>query len=515
MTDQTKVQRIDAVDAATSFDVCIVGSGFSGTILGTLLARRGVRTLILESGGSFGRWLFDRRLKNLAAYEVSGDADYPTKRTRGRLLGGNSNFWTGRCERFHPSDFGGQPYQPADNPWPLTYADLEPHYEAAEKLLRVRGDALSEHMPPRRRPLPLPAGTDISSLRALLAQAGVVVDNAPTATPRRGFRFYRVQNEIMPEFLASPHTTAVANVTVTRLLSDEEGRITGLTARTLDGVEKTARARLFVLACGAIEAPRLLLLSRSRIFPNGIGNRYDRVGRGFNEHPSLNFYGQLRHDWRTTVVPRHKIGRIHQFYDTFRKDGLGSVDISVIQSWLFPHHLLPPIDLLRDVGRAVGRIVTPTLYMGPNIEMLPCDENRVTLSAHARDVFGDPLAHLHLTFAERDRETLDRTRVLVKDIFEKLGISEIREGPLTWSRHHIGTCRMGDNAKTSVTDRNLRVHQTPNLYVLGSETFVTGGAVTPVLTITALAHRLAEHLVSTLEQVGEDEGGVVRSKVSA
>ena len=497
MASQGRVQRIGALDSAEPFDVCIIGSGLSGTILGTLLARRGARTLILESGGHMGRWLLDRRLRRLAGYEVSGNANYPTKRTRGRLLGGNSNFWTGRCERLHPSDFSDHPYRPPSNPWPLTYIDVEPHYEAAEELLRVRGDALSEHMPPRRRPLPLPASTDISGLRAMLARIGVVVDDAPTATPQHGLRFFRVQNEIMPEFLVSPHATAVANVTVTRLLADEAGRITGATARTMDGAERTARARRFVVACGGIESPRLLLLSRSSIFPNGIGNNYDRVGRGFTEHPSLNFYGKIRHDWATTVVPRHKIGRIHQFYDVFRKDGLGSLDISVIQSWLFPHHLMPPIDLLRDLGRAFGRIVRPTLYMGPNLEMRPDDENRVTLSNSARDEFGDPLAHLHLSFTESDSRTLDRARAFVRDLFDKLGSGKVREGPQTWSRHHIGTCRMGDDPKTSVTDPNLRVHGTRNLYVLGSETFVTGGAVPPVLTITALAHRLAEHLVTT------------------
>jgi glucose dehydrogenase len=71
---------------------------------------------------------------------------------------------------------------------------------------------------------------------------------------------------------------------------------------------------------------------------------------------------------------------------------------------------------------------------------------------------------------------------------------------VTWSRHHISTCRMGDDPKTSVVDRNLRVHESTNLYLCGSEVFVTGSAAPPVLTITALAHRLADHLVARLRQ---------------
>jgi glucose dehydrogenase len=486
-------KNFGALDVAEPYDACIVGAGPSGLIVGTLLARRGMRTLVLESGYTMARWVLDRRVQSLADYEVSGDANYPAKRTKARLVGGNSNFWTGRCERFHPSDFGQHPYTPARNPWPISYRDLEPHYEQAEELLRVRGGELSAWMPPRSGPLPLPARGDISGLRQPFAAAGVTVDVAPTATPRHGLRFFRMQNEILPAALCSPNLTLVSGATVTRLLADEDRRITGAETRTLGGGCKLARARLFLIACGGIETPRLLLLSHSEQFPKGIGNHHDRVGRGFNEHPSLNFYSKVRHT-RATLYPRHKIGRIHQFYETLRPRGLGSIDISVIQSWLFPHHLLPPQDLLLDLGRALGRVVRPTLYMGPNIEMRPADENRVTLSASRRDLFGNPLAHLHFSFGEDDRRTLEGARALVLDLFHRLGADSIREGPLTYSRHHIGSCRMGTDPHTSVVDPDLRVHEARNLYLLGSETFVTGGAVTPVLTIVALAFRLADHL---------------------
>ena len=96
---------LSILDSPEPFDVCIIGSGFVGTILGTRLAEAGVRTLVLESGGSLARWLVDGRLKALAAYEVTGDANYPAVRTKARAVGGNSNFWTGRCERYHPTDF--------------------------------------------------------------------------------------------------------------------------------------------------------------------------------------------------------------------------------------------------------------------------------------------------------------------------------------------------------------------------------------------------------------------------
>jgi choline dehydrogenase-like flavoprotein len=501
MSSRRLAQNLSVLDAVDPFDVCIIGSGFAGTTLGASLVASGVRTLLLESGGSLARWLVDERVKRLAAYEVSQETNYPTKRTKARALGGNSNFWTGRCERFHPSDFATHPYTPKNNPWSISYADIEPYYESAEKLLRVRGNALSTYAPPRRAGFPMPSRSDISLLQAMLAKAGVMVDESPTATPQKALRFFRVQKELLPSFLASPHATLVSGATVTRLHARGDGRITGAEVRTLDGTRRIARARVYVVACGGLETPRLLLLSRSEVFPNGIGNAYDRVGRGFNEHPGINFYAKLHHS-RDTISPRHKIGRSHQFYDQFRSEGLGSILPVFIQSWVFPNHLMHPSfsDLPGQVTALLGRAIQPTLYIGATIEMLPRDENRVTLSSHAKDRFGNPLSHLTLSLSEEDRRTLERARDLIRKIYDSLGAMHIHEAELTWSRHHIGTCRMGDNPTTSVCDPNLRAHECPNLYLCGSETFVTGGAIPPVLTITALGLRLSEHLRTRLRQ---------------
>jgi choline dehydrogenase-like flavoprotein len=328
-----------------------------------------------------------------------------------------------------------------------------------------------------------------------------VLDDSPTATPDHALRFFRLHRELIPDVLASPYVSFASGVTVTKLLCDAERRIQGAEVRTLDGAAKTARARVFVVACGGIETPRLLLLSRNKAAPNGIGNAHDRVGRGFNEHPGVNFYAKLRHS-RATANPRHKLGRSHQFYDELRSEGLGSVLPVFIQSWVFPNHLIQPklSDLPGSMRALFSRITRPSLYIGATIEMLPQDENRVCLSESTRDRFGNPIADLALSFADEDRRTLERTRKLILGVYERLGADHIEQVDLTWSRHHIGTCRMGDDPRTSVADRNLRVHESPNLYLSGSETFVTGAAVPPVLTIVALAHRLRDHLVERLRK---------------
>jgi choline dehydrogenase-like flavoprotein len=147
----------------------------------------------------------------------------------------------------------------------------------------------------------------------------------------------------------------------------------------------------------------------------------------------------------------------------------------------------------------------PTLYIGASIEMRISDSNRVVLSDKIKDCFGNPLAHLICNYADEDLRTLERSRELIRGIYRKLGATDVEEIEVSWSRHHQSTCRMGDDPGTSVVDRNLRVHDSPNLYLCGSEVFVTGGAMQPCLTISALAHRLADHLASRL---GEPRGAV-------
>ncbi len=111
-----KTQNLSVLERPGGFDVCIVGSGPAGTLLGTTLSSRGVQTLILESGTGLANWLTNQRLKSLAEYEYTGDTNYPLTRTTSRILGGNSNFWTGRCERLHPSDFQSHPTHPLTIP---------------------------------------------------------------------------------------------------------------------------------------------------------------------------------------------------------------------------------------------------------------------------------------------------------------------------------------------------------------------------------------------------------------
>jgi hypothetical protein len=140
-----------------------------------------------------------------------------------------------------------------------------------------------------------------------------------------------------------------------------------------------------VVAAGAVETARLLLLSRSDAFPEGIGNDFDRVGRGFNEHPSTELHAPVA-PRPGEPSPWHEVGRIYRFYDRLRSEGLGGVRIAAVWSRLLLHQRLPPGRMMLEAARALGRPGGPaTLYLGPHAEMRPDDRNRVTLSPTRRD----------------------------------------------------------------------------------------------------------------------------------
>lgn len=453
-------------DDAEAVDVCIIGSGPAGAVLGSDLARQGLRTIILESGFDLSGEV-DQRVSQLDSYRASGPIPYPLVATRLRALGGTSNLWTGRCERLHPIDFERNAYTPEGAAWPIRYSDLEPYYERAERTLRVAGGELSQFHAPRNAPLPYPSRQENAGLVSLAAEIGITVDDVPSSVGEWADGPVRASFDLLPQFTKQSSATLITGATATRLIAESDGTISAVEVRNLDQVTRMVRAKRIVVACGAIESARLLLLSKSTDFPDGIGNSHDLVGRYFLDHPHAFYVGTID---RST--PRQQYARTQQFYDAFKAEGLGS--IFLVFQWY---------DRTEENFR-----------LAYAMEMQPSEENRITLAEEMPDHFGNPGVDLHLAFSEKDLETQARAEALIYQIFADVGATAPRKQHDGWGHHHIGTVRMGSDPATSVLDANLRVHESPNLYVLSSGAFVTSGPNHPTIAITALAHRLAEHL---------------------
>lgn len=459
------------------FDVCIIGSGPGGVIPAIELARRGLRTVLLESGDNFTSMYKEPRYNELNSYESSGDAQYPLAATRIRALGGTTNIWTGRCNRLHAIDFEPNAYTPPGGDWPIRYVDIQRYYIKAEETLRVSWPGRYEY--PRGHEFPFLREVSDPRLRRLrqfqkfMGERGLGVDTSPTSSGIGHPGPVRIAGDYLAEFADQRGGQLVTGATAVSLLRKNGGGIGAAEVRDLDGRAKSIRARVFVVACGAVETARLLLLSRSGHDPGGVGNRFDQVGRFFHEHPDLAFNGRLP---ANTAMPLHSPGRSDQFYDSFKREGNGSVMLAFRNG-------------RRDDGDVNQRIEA-------TMEMLPVASNRILLSDTALDLFGNPGARVNLAFSPEDRRTMERIRSLIQSIYTRLDAEDVTELPIHWAHHHLGGVRMGADPRHSVVDRNLRVHDTPNLFLSTSGCFVTAGAAHPTLLIVALAHRLGDHLLA-------------------
>lgn len=445
-------RNFEALDATEPYDVCVIGAGLAGTVLGVRLVRCGLRVLLVDSGST----------------EHAAESDV----------------WRGICERLDPADLRVHPYNRRSNPWPIGYADLEPHYRAAERMLRVR-----QAPPSPGRRLPHSRYAD-PAFAALLRRHGIDAKGAARATPGRGRATFAVSRELLPELVASRTGTFVSGVKATRLRSDGNGRVIGAVCRAPDGTSKTARAHTYVVAAGALETPRLLLLSRSQRFPHGLGNDFDRVGRGVTDQTVVSAHGlieRLGHRPRS-ASPLHT----EQFHQMFRRDGLGAVHPFFERSATLLHVRTGKASWRNRIANACSR--RETFSIACRVELLPGDENRVLLSAGSLDAFGDPRPRCSFHYAAEDLELIARTRAWLERWLERLGASGSTQHEVEWAGSLSGTCRMGADPRSSVCDSTLRVHSSPNLYVCGAETFPRGGAVPPALTVAALAHRLADHI---------------------
>lgn len=471
-------------DDAT-FDVCVVGSGPAGTFLAEALAGRGIKTLILEAGLAPSEMMKDPRYSKLNGYRSVGSIDYPLSATHLMAPGGTSALWNGRCPRLTMNDFAVNAYTPPGSAWPIKYEDLEPFYGPAEKSLHVQGEPQPPHHAPRSTPLQtpdrvLPADAPIRQLIEKVGMHNSELFLPPSSVSPNAPGPIRVARDVLAEVAKKQNITLVLGAIAHRIADDESGRIVALTARDIDGNQKQIRARAYVIAGGAVETARRLLLCRSERWPDGLGNRHDRVGRSFSEHTGLHFSGVLQ------MPRRHEEGayqrcRTFEFYDQLKREGLGSMML---------HIGVRPEDEESESPRHLLEMIT-------EMELEFTDANRIALSADpaALDSYGDPFSELTFGYSQRDLALQEKCRSIVHDIYSRMGATQVEESPARgWGHHHMGTVRMGADPRTSVVDANLRVHDLKNLYAVTSGVYVTSGAVNPTLTIVAFAHRLAAHL---------------------
>ncbi len=521
-------------------DICIVGAGAAGIALALQFAASDVQVCLLESGG------FDAAsaTQALAEGDSVGSVYSPLESLQLRFFGGNTNAWGGWFRGLDDIDFRQRGWVD-DSGWPLAARSLAPYLERVHALCEVASHdyavpSSAAMADPNARLIPFdPARVETALYRF----------SAPT-------RFGQVYRRAIA---ASRAVKCLLHAHALKVETTEDARrVTAIEVGSLAGGRLKVAARVFVLAAGAIENARLLLLSNEAA-PRGLGNHYDLVGRYLMDHPHLRrvllpgpqrfpfglyglnvrdrgfalglsippalqqkermlnykasiypvFYGQSSRAWesfRDLVVKLSRKWRTDP-YDRmrlpFRRKSVGLKQLAAL-AVRFDGVLLGALAQALKSEKLVSGLV---LESKP--EQAPNWASRVTLQPR-RDPFGLPRARVDWRLLPIDRHTAVSAEAIIDAELQRLGLGRLApqaaherdQWPAEFAGgwHQIGTTRAHADPRRGVVDGNCQVHGVGNLFIAGASVFPTGGSVSPMPTLLALALRLADHVKQILEQ---------------
>ncbi len=416
--------------------------------------------------------------------------------------------------------------------WPISYETLEPFYERAEWELGVAGDGSSiQHQVPRKRNYPLPAvppSPQTVALKAGAKKLGWVTSPVPLLinTEPYGGRGKCIackycvgfacptdakngaQNTVIPRAVATGNCELLTDAIAERIEVDERGNVSGVSyfVESFGQVRhESAQSKVVIVSGGAIESARLLLNSHSSHHPNGLGNELDQVGRNLQGHFYPRVYGVASTQVFNGIGPGVTIATTQFNHDNSGIVGGGMLADDFIKPPIdFWYDSLPP-DLPRwghQNKKFMRDNYTRVIHVRGPVQDIPNPDGRVTIDSGVRDRFGIPVARLSGTSHAATVDAAEFMRERGVEWLRASGCEQVWSSRpdlmLSGRQHQAGTCRMGHDPKTSVTDEWGRVHNHDNLFVVDGSLHVTNGGFNPVLTIMALAFRSAEYIARRL-----------------
>ena len=505
--------------------VVVVGAGAAGLAVTLALEDAGRPVVLVESGGDPRDVEAQQENAVLNPGEVVGHPYIGLTGGRARVLGGATQLWLGQCTRLHPLDLAPRSWV-AGSGWPLGLDDLAPWYDRAERWFELSGggygpDRWSEH--PRLTPVPWSPDKlqhDFTEYTNVLHQGS-----------RHRRRLER-----------SSLVTVLQHATVARVVLDGD-RATGVEVRALGGRSAEVRGRDVVLAGGAIENARVLMLSDPEGV--GLGTGREATGRYLQDHPvveTLEVRGAdpaflqdrylTLHRGRRRLYPKVRLAPEAQereqlldanavFLHQREDPGLDAVRriLAAVRQRAVPENGAK--DLVQAVG-GVGALVRTAyrryvkgLSAGARasrvtlqvwMEQAADPDSRVRLGS-GRDPLGLPVAEVDWRVGEGEMRTSRALSRWVAEDLRRHGIAEVRELPpmldddawragVTDACHPSGTTRMSADPREGVVDPHGQVHGVAGLHVAGSSVFPVAGYANPTLTTVALSLRLADRLAS-------------------
>jgi choline dehydrogenase-like flavoprotein len=512
------------------YDVIIAGTGAGGGTLARHLAPSGKRILVLERGD----WL-PREPQNWLAQDVfvanryvSPDTWYdgngkPFQPQIHYFVGGATKLYGAALYRLRKEDFGELRHHDGISPaWPISYDELEPYYTKAEQLYEVHGAHGEDPTePPASAPYPFPPVSHEPRIQQLsddLAAAGYHPFHAPC-----GIRLNEANMPYsacvrcmncdgfpcavhgksdadvlgMRPALEHPNVTLMTNATAVRIETNPSGKtVTGVVVEH-NGSTETFSSDLLVLACGAANTAKLLLMSANDTHPHGLANASDQVGRNYMFHNSQAVLALSREE--NPTIFQKTLGLNDFYFGSPDTDyPLGNIQmVGKSQAPMF--HGEKPAETKLAPRWSLERIAKHAIDFWLSTEDLPRSDNRVTVDGDGR---------LTLRYSATNDVPKQRLYAQLKSILGRLDMNPDHlihrfaymknEIPVAGVAHQAGTCRFGEDEATSALDRDCRAHELDNLYVVDTSVFPSIGAVNPALTAMANSLRVGDRLLARM-----------------
>ncbi|HTC91180.1 MAG TPA: GMC family oxidoreductase [Bryobacteraceae bacterium] len=536
-------------------DFLVIGAGSAGGVMAKELSTAGFRVVVLEQGPYLNErdykhdeigYIYQPGLTNDPKVQPITYRKNESEKARrvkaiqyGRQVGGGSVHFTANYWRFHESDFEerslfGEVPGTGLADWPIKYADLEPFYTKAEYDLGISGlGGANPFEAPRSKPYPLPPMPAKSSgvlfdrgakkLGLHPYPAPVAILSQPyqgrAACVNCGFCEYfgcemRAKSSTLVSVIPVGEKTGRCEIRpnsyVHTIKTDAHGRVTGAVYFDANRREVFQRAKAVVLCANGAETARLLLLSKSKRFPQGLANSSGFVGKylmwdnggsamGLFEHP-LNEYKGIQ----VTRV-------IHDYYRADPRRGFyGGAGIDARFDYYPASFALQgmPSDAPKwgaEYKKMLATYFTHTMTLLSHTSSLPQPGNSITLDPDLKDAWGLPAMRVTFDYHPDDVATMQWALTKQVEILEAAGAKKTWTSGIALtdnmpSNHLMGTCRMGNDPQQSVVDRNNRAHDIPNLLIVDGSSFVTAARQQPTATIQALAYRAADYAIQAAKR---------------
>lgn len=495
--------------------VVVIGSGAGGGTLSNELAQKGIDVVCLEAGS------------RLTLADVVNDPPVMDQRMGWhdkrigplvwvcKTVGGTTMRWSGVTPRIQEHEFRAlSTYGQFDAgttfiDWPITLEELLPYYDKAEDKMGVSG---THGIPPSAETnnyKVMKAGGERVGYKEITSTRTAINPVARNGRPgcqqlafcnsgcAIGAKWSTLYTEV-PAAEQTGHFELRTGAMAVRIKHDKRGRATGVVYEDADGVMQEQKARAVCVAGNVVETTRILLNSESSLFPQGLGNSTDNVGKHYTRHTfgyalgimpqPVNFHRGTRQSGIILDEQYHKPER--GFAGGYFIETLG------LDPW--------------NVSNAVGGWGPDNTLFTENYNNLACvfitgedppeASNRISLHAAERDENGLPVPVIEYRDHANTLAMRDHSMKMSKAIFDSLGSSEFAGGDIPVGAHNMGVARMSSNPDDGVTNRWGQTHDIDNLFVSDGSSFSTSAAANPTLTIVALAIRQADHIATRMAQ---------------